>query len=164
MDHSGDRQELVRSLNSDHRAYVRFRNNTVRKVDVIWINYEGSRVKYRTLLPGQFFDANTYLSHPWMFRDSDTQDKLVVKSKEVFRPPPSVIRSVPNEGNAEPVRRLERTIVYITIPVYTLKERAMQVIRSYISQPDRVCQLELPVALKNELMSMMREHCVRRAV
>ncbi|XP_071447084.1 von Hippel-Lindau disease tumor suppressor [Hetaerina americana] len=158
MEQAEEGQKVVRSLNSDHRAFVRFSNNTVRKVDVIWINFEGSRVKYRTLLPGQFFDANTYLSHPWLFRDSETQDKLVVKSKEVFLPFPVFTR---NERN-EPIRRLERTVVCITIPVYSLKERAMQVIRRYISHPDQVCQLELPTALKNELMSMMRDQSIRR--
>ncbi|KAG8232842.1 hypothetical protein J437_LFUL012646 [Ladona fulva] len=150
---SADGREKLRSLHSEHKAYVRFRNITVRKVDVIWLNYEGSQVKYRTLKPGEFFDVNTFLSHPWLFRDSETQDKLVVRCKEIFRPPVPIDQGA---GGANQNRRVTRTEVCITIPVYSLKERAMQVICSYISQPEDVFQLDLPDTLRSELMYKIR--------
>lgn len=46
----------LRSKASNKHAYIRFMNMTRRKVDVIWINYEGVRVKYKV--------AN--ISHFWL--------------------------------------------------------------------------------------------------
>ncbi len=46
----------------------------------------GQLVKYRTLQPHHAVDVNTYVGHPWIFRDSFTGDKLVVHLKERFEP------------------------------------------------------------------------------
>lgn len=78
----------LRSQPSRRLTFVRFENATLRKVDVIWINFEGGRVKYKTLEPKQFFDVNTYVKHPWLFQDALTHEPLVVKSKPVFQPGP----------------------------------------------------------------------------
>ena len=67
-------------------SFVRFLNCTARRVDVVWLNHEGVGIKYRTLGPNQWVDVNTYVGHPWIFRDSATGDKLVVQLKEVFEP------------------------------------------------------------------------------
>jgi von Hippel-Lindau disease tumor supressor len=150
----------IRSKHSMFRSFVRFINNTDRKVDVIWINFEGQHVKYKTLPPGAFFDANTYATHPWLFIDSETQDKLVVKSEEVFRPEPWYQHLL----KEEPPRRPERTHVYITIPIYTLRERSLQVVRNNLSQPDDAFKLELPISLQRELATMVRERMTPRSI
>jgi von Hippel-Lindau disease tumor supressor len=41
-------------------------------VNILWLNYEGERVRYKTLQPNQFVDVNTFVGHPWIFRDADT--------------------------------------------------------------------------------------------
>lgn len=130
----------VRSKHSMCRSFVRFINNTDRKVDVIWINFEGQHVKYKTLPPSSFFNADTFATHPWVFIDSETQDRLVVNCAEVFI--------------AEP--RQGRTHVYITIPLYTLRERALQVVRNALSQPEDAFKLELPITLQRELATMLK--------
>ena len=88
-------------------SFVRFVNLTVRKVDIVWLNYEGARVRYKTLKPEQFVDVNTFVGHPWIFRDADTGDKLMVQLQEVFEP----IGYNINEGWPP-----QRRIVKISIP------------------------------------------------
>lgn len=50
------------------------------------MNYEGARVKYKTLEPEEFFDVNTYVAHPWLFQDALTHERLNANSKDVFQP------------------------------------------------------------------------------
>jgi|688.fasta_scaffold313423_1 hypothetical protein len=50
------------------------------------MNYEGARVKYKTLEPEEFFDVNTYVAHPWLFQDAMTHERLNANSKDVFQP------------------------------------------------------------------------------
>lgn len=88
-------------------SFVRFVNQTLRKVDIVWLNYEGARVRYKTLQPDQFVDVNTFVGHPWIFRDADTGDKLMVQLQEVFEP----IGYNINEGWPP-----QRRVVRISIP------------------------------------------------
>ncbi|XP_071097627.1 von Hippel-Lindau disease tumor suppressor-like [Haliotis cracherodii] len=127
-----------KSGKSTAHSFVRFVNNTRRRVDIIWLNYEGARIKYRTLLPQQFVDVNTFVGHPWVFRDSESGDRLVVQLKEIYEP----IGWTQHDG-WPPCRK----VVHISIPVYSLKERCMQVVRKFVPR-DQICQLEVPTTLK----------------
>ena len=69
--------DTIRSGPSENHSYVRFYNLSDRFADVIWFNYQGQGVKYKTLPPTQFIDVNTYQGHTWMFRDHNTGDKYV---------------------------------------------------------------------------------------
>lgn len=84
----GGVREIIRSQPSRGLSFVRFCNATQRKVEVIWMNYEGARVKYKTLEPDEFFDVNTYVAHPWLFQDAVTHERLNANSKHVFEPKP----------------------------------------------------------------------------
>jgi von Hippel-Lindau disease tumor supressor len=146
-------------LRSEHcrdKSYVRFINKSNRTVDVIWINFEGRLVKYKTLQPGVFLDVNTFATHPWVFLDSETHKKLVVKSKEVFLPEPWYVQYLHLRREEIPPR-LERTPVYITIPLYTLRERSLQIVSENLSQPDDAFKLELPISLQRELAAMLKK-------
>lgn len=154
----GINKELLKSLNYMTRSFVRFHNNTRRQVDVVWINYEGQHVKYKTLSPGGFVDVNTYVTHPWLFIDSETKDRLVVKSEEVFMPEPWFNRylGVPrHELNQH--QQIDRTNVYITIPLFSLRQRALQVIRNRLRCPEHAYNLELPTHLQQELATLVRQ-------
>jgi von Hippel-Lindau disease tumor supressor len=124
-------ESSVKSVEAVQKTYLTFYNATQRTVDVIWINYQGKPILYKSLLPGQFFDVDTYVTHPWIFRDSDTRDTLVAESKEFFLPPPwnrEIERYIRREDRICAVPR--RVRVHITIPVYSLFQRAMQVLRN----------------------------------
>ena len=148
----------MKSKHSIHKSFVRFHNKSVWKVDTIWINYEGHHIKYKTLLPGTSYNINTFSTHPWLFIDSETQDRLVVKSKEVFIPEPWYVQ------NEETPPRIERTHVYITIPLYSLRQRSLQVVRNNLSQPEDAFKLELPSSLQKELADMVRESTRTRSI
>uniref|UniRef100_T1J7I0 von Hippel-Lindau disease tumour suppressor beta domain-containing protein n=1 Tax=Strigamia maritima TaxID=126957 RepID=T1J7I0_STRMM len=130
------------------KAFVRFLNKTNRDVDVIWLNYEGQR----TLHPEQFLDVNTYVTHPWIFRDSSSRAKLLGSREEIYQPQfwlntmPMVERS--NNAQLKP----KRTIVYITLPVYTLKVRCLEVVRKYLNKLEDAETLCIPRTLKAELL------------
>lgn len=143
----------LRSKQSVNSAFLRFINNSQRKVDIVWIDYKGQHVKYKTLLPGTFVDANTFETHPWLFIDADTRDRLVVKDEEVFLPVPWFKSLVGQHHPTYP----ERTKVYITIPVFTLRQRALQIIRDLLGHPEDAFKLELPVSLQKQLAKMVRE-------
>jgi tetratricopeptide (TPR) repeat protein len=40
-------------------------------IDIYWLNYQGGRVRYQTLAPGQNGLQHTYLTHPWLAVDRD---------------------------------------------------------------------------------------------
>ncbi|PSN51074.1 hypothetical protein C0J52_01538 [Blattella germanica] len=144
-----------------YKSFVRFYNNTNRKVDVIWINYQGHHIKYRSLPPGSFSDVNTYATHPWLFIDSETQDRLVVKSQEVYRPEPWYLQFT---STRDVPTRFERTNVYITIPMYSLRQRSLQVVRNSLLHPEDAFKLELPTSLQKELADMVRASTKTRSI
>ncbi|ODN02725.1 Von Hippel-Lindau disease tumor suppressor [Orchesella cincta] len=140
------RRPELRSKTSTKHAYIRFINMTHRRVDVIWINYEGVRVKYKTLEAGEYFDVTSFVNHPWIFRDAETHTKLVVSSKEVFDVPEPVYLKLQN-GRVQATR----AIVAITTPLYSLHEWAIQAVLKNLREPADVNDLDIPNSLKQEL-------------
>lgn len=72
---------------------------------------------------------DTYLRHLWLFRDANTEDCLLANKKEWFL----LSRA---DGLQQPFR------VDITLPVYTLKERCLQVVRRLV-KPEDYSKLEI---------------------
>lgn len=48
---------------------ITFVNGSTHAIRVYWINYEGERVLYRMLSPGEEYGLNTFLHHPWVITD-----------------------------------------------------------------------------------------------
>ena len=65
---------------------------------------------------------HSYLEHLWLFRDAGTDDSLLVNQAELF----VATRNV----NGQPL------FANITLPVFTLKERCLQVVRTLVKPVD----------------------------
>ncbi|XP_078065510.1 von Hippel-Lindau disease tumor suppressor [Mustelus asterias] len=117
----------LRSYHNRELSFVTFCNRTSRSVRPVWIDYRGEPVPYDKMAANSGRRMNTFLGHPWMFRDAISDDRLLVNGHEVFVPPP---------GQVNEVGQPRYIMVNITIPVYTLKERCLQVVRSFVKRED----------------------------
>jgi hypothetical protein len=62
---------MLRSLFGNDRISVHFSNLTAQPLDVYWLNYNGERVRYRILAPGEDYTQQTYVTHPWVLAYDD---------------------------------------------------------------------------------------------
>ena len=77
----------LKSLRCDSQSLVTFISRSQRPFCVFWLDYHGQRVRYCQLSYSQQFNIRTYETHPWIFRDSETGDKLVTADgSEVYMP------------------------------------------------------------------------------
>ncbi|KAK3103211.1 hypothetical protein FSP39_017458 [Pinctada imbricata] len=102
---SQNNDNVLKSKKSVHCSLVRFQNRTERAIDIVWLNYEGARVKYKTLQANEFVDVNTFIGHPWIFLDVETGERMVTELRDVY------------ESNTKwSVQNQTRKIVNITNP------------------------------------------------
>lgn len=82
----------IKSDRSELPAFVIFENTTQRQVDVYWVDYTSQLVRYRTLIPGDKLIINTFKTHPWVFLDKSSGERMCVDNDEVFWPQPALLR------------------------------------------------------------------------
>lgn len=68
-------QPLLRSINNEHKSFVKFINKTLHNVILYWIDYQGQAVSYGVLSPGDCRLIDTFDTHPWIFVDQETRDR-----------------------------------------------------------------------------------------
>ncbi|XP_042195734.1 von Hippel-Lindau disease tumor suppressor [Callorhinchus milii] len=120
-------QPRLRSVGNPQRSFLIFCNRSRRSVSPIWINYSGDPVPYPDMVARTGRRMNTFMGHPWIFRDAVHEDRLLGNGQEIFMSPPGQV-----DENGVP----SYIMVNITIPVYTLKERCLQVVRSLVKRED----------------------------
>ncbi|XP_414447.3 von Hippel-Lindau disease tumor suppressor [Gallus gallus] len=122
----------LRSANTRELSEVVFNNRSPRAVLPIWVDFEGRPRYYPVLRPRTGRIMHSYRGHLWLFRDAGTHDGLLVNRQELFVAAPDV-----NKAD-------------ITLPVFTLKERCLQVVRSLV-RPGDYRKLDIVRSLYEEL-------------
>lgn len=141
----------MKSAANTEAAKVKFINKSSRYIEIVWIGYNGQLTRYKCLEPHQFVDVNTYTNHPWIAVDSITRDNLNLNNKEIF-----VVDNFKCDIKLGTVQRTVtqadvRIPVFITIPLHSLKNCAIRVVRDLIKSTVNINFLELPDILKYEL-------------
>lgn len=72
-DETDKKKSTLRSIESRVPVKIVICNTSKRTVTVNWINYEGNEVLYGEMNPFHTRLINTYATHPWIFRDSQTK-------------------------------------------------------------------------------------------
>ncbi|NWR56764.1 VHL disease, partial [Bucorvus abyssinicus] len=122
----------LRSLKTHELSEVVFNNRSSRSVLPIWVDFEGKPQSYPVLQPRTGRVMRSFRGHLWLFRDAGTNDGLLVNRQELFI-------AAPNVRTAD-----------ITLPVFTLKERCLQVVRSLVKPVD-YRKLDIVQSLYEEL-------------
>lgn len=66
--------EVIKSSQAQKPAHIIYVNKSGRTVQICWVDYEGSFVKYATLDHGKLFRAKTFVGHPWVaFSEVDSK-------------------------------------------------------------------------------------------
>lgn len=154
--------EEPRSRRSNEKAFVRFINGTERDIDIIWINFVGEYIRYNVLSKGTYLDANTYKYHPWIAVDSETKDRLLIGNSFVYNP--RTTREYLQErfpGRVIPENFETRVKVYITLPLYSLRQRCLLALRKQIDNIEKVDSLGLPNVLSADLKTMIDQKHVQ---
>lgn len=110
-------EENVRSLNSHEVSLIRFQNRTGRRVNLIWIDYQGRRRIQLELETDQGINYNTYVTHPWRAEDTENKNVLLLNFLETYYPSrPEVSRVDLRQRRALVRTRVRRIVVNITTP------------------------------------------------
>lgn len=147
----------LRSVNSLSPSLLRFVNISHRDVNIVWLDYQGRGITYNCLSHKKSFDINTYVSHPWIVRDAKTNDPMMLLHGQsvvkVLWPQGDTNNDIQNNNNQAISRR--RRLVFITLPVYSLKDRCFQVMREVGINNEDVKALTIPRSLQSEYVHFL---------
>jgi hypothetical protein len=67
--HPAERDKTARTVLSDFKTGIEFRNETDKTVKIFWLDENGNRKFSGNLAPGRSKEFETYLSEPWLVTD-----------------------------------------------------------------------------------------------
>ncbi len=60
----------ISSTEGKSKYQIEFVNSLDQTVNMFWINYEGEEELKQTMLPGDSWGVDTYVTHPWVVRNN----------------------------------------------------------------------------------------------
>lgn len=75
-------ESKLRSLNGDQSTTIRLINRGSHTYKVYWLDYQGHRKHYRDLAPGERYDQQTYVTHPWVITEAGPEQRC----RGIFQP------------------------------------------------------------------------------
>ncbi|XP_055544871.1 protein Vhl [Wyeomyia smithii] len=135
----------LKSESAEIRSFVLFKNFTQRTVDIYWVNYSSKFIHYSALEPAAQVPVNTYVTHPWVFIDKSTGERMLVKHQPVYYPEPWYT-------NIDANGKLARIEVQIHYPLRCLRDIcAWNIFAALRGDKRGFIELELPKSLVEEL-------------
>ena len=126
----------LKSLNTRIASPVEFINHTGKTVNLKWFDYDGKEVPFATLQSDNCLEVNTYVTHPWIAVDEQTNETMLLNLSKAYFPDEPVIRRVDYEG-----RRFYavRTQIHITTPGKYASHESLSYV-PYYAFPDKYPQ------------------------
>ncbi|CAG9810759.1 unnamed protein product [Chironomus riparius] len=140
---------MLRSRESNIRAFVKFINCSPRKIEVHWINYRGKNVHYSTLEPSASVVVNTFVTHPWICLCPDTGQRMCINNNEVFLGKPWFNFITNSEDGLVSVERQDANI---HLPMRSLREIGLWKVLFLVRTRSDIIALEIPKTLKADLL------------
>lgn len=139
-------------------VYLLFVNNTQRDVNLYWIDYRGQKSLYLTLRPGLSSKVDTYQTHPWVFCDKYSGERMQVEHSYLYWPKRYLSRNPRNPSQLITCRRQ----ITIHLPVRSLRDSCLWHIAKKIYRiPNIIDSFSIPQTLKNDLkivLGIMENH------
>jgi len=159
-----------RSHVSNHKIKIQFINKYPGSVSVRWLDFSGEEREYtvlqRTTHPTHQsrFNVNTFVTHPWVFYDTQTQQRVSVqfagRRLVVFEGWSCLqlykARNLLDRTTFNQICRGERDLPVYIVPNYypnlTLRQLCVHNVAKLINCVNAVQALEIPQQLKEELI------------
>lgn len=177
--------EPPRSRRSKTFACINFVNHSGRHVDVLWFDFAG-KPEFMMHLPAncptRLHPLNTFVGHPFEFRDRHTHERMHVDNQPIYWPQPFCIlynNQVASDDHPAAVQRQRRVTVRVHFPVRSLYETALwQVLVNQLlhcsndksgtadaaTKADaELAQLELPHTMRTDMQAALTVYTKRRA-
>lgn len=74
---SAHEEGTIRSLEGTVSTTIRFKNTRSTPVKLFWLDYEGKRKPYETIMPGCSAVQNTYVTHPFLLTDESGRGLVI---------------------------------------------------------------------------------------
>jgi len=158
-----------RSHVSAHPIKIQFVNMYSGSVSLRWLDFSGEQVQYAVIPRGRNsrFDVRTFCTHPWVFYDTETQQRVSVqlagRRVGIFEPWCALqlykIRNLINQETFNKIARCQQQLrVFIVpnvYPVQPLRQLGLRAIAKILKSVEKVEQLEIPLQLQEELKNLL---------